>query len=162
MATLLSDADLTAIGGWLTARVDDASDLLPTGVTVDEFVEAEAPTVLDECNVAWGTRYPEQGGDGTDLPDQVRTVVAFGVYWQFLSAAYRRMQNQDWEPVTEARERYQRLQDGVGQGLMTLPETGTNAAASARVASSSEPRVLTSDDTLVAADSTRKDLDDLF
>lgn len=160
--TVLSSADVADIAAWLETRVDDLSDLLVDGVELETLVTREAPTILDECNISWGTRYPAQGGDGTDLPDQVLTVVKFGVYWQLLSAAYCRVPAQEWEPVTEAERRYLRLQDRVGTGIMALTTTDDDAGTSARVVSSSEPRVLTSDDTLAAADTTRKDLDDLF
>lgn len=156
MATSLSSADLTAIETAITTQVPDYANLLPSGVTLAEFVANAAVEIVDEMNAYLRTVY----GDGTDLPATALTIAKLGVKAQFLASGYEYIQQDEQGRVAEAWERYYNLLRQVAaQGGGTTATTPAPQVAS-------EPRRFTTDDdlktTLTTGSNTAWDLDGVF
>lgn len=160
MASIAS-ADIEAIVDAILIEFDDAANLVPNG-NVGAFVASIAPRVLDEDNILWGKRYPEQ--DDQPLPGTVLTCLMAGVMERVLLHRYRNVRQDEKPWYDEYKERHDRLVQGIANGTAALPDVTESAAGAGLVTTFSEPRVMSSDDTVVASGSSRgmQDLDNLF
>jgi len=152
----LAAADLAALVTFIETEFDDAANLYPDSTTLATMVASIAPRCVEQLNAYGRTTL---GRDGLVLAASVLEFIKIGLACNILRDAYRPLPSNELDQVEMWCSDWRQVLEDAASGKLDFTDT-TDDDTARTAASSSEPRMMTTDSDFAEAGAStgRKDL----